>query len=303
MQSEFSNMKDEIVSSFKSGDMLQKLIYINLGVFVVVGLIGVAQFLFRVESSWLTYLEFPASFTSFLCRPWTIVTFMFLHEGFIHLIINLLMLYWFGKIFMQLYHVQRDLTGLYLLGGVGGALFYMMAYNIFPQFSDKVEYSVLLGASASVMAIVVAVAVTSPNYLIKLLFFGDVKLKWVAFVSVLISLLNVASGNAGGEISHLGGAFAGFMFAYQYKKGVNITKWINNCVDWCVNIFSKRPRMKVASGSGTYAGRNGSDYDYNLRKRQQDENVNRILEKIKRGGYDSLTNEEKHELFKAGQRK
>lgn len=302
MQSEFSNMKDEVVSSFKNGDMLLKLIYINLGVFVVVGLVGVIQFLFSIESSWLSYLRFPASFTEFLFKPWTVITFMFMHAGFIHLIINLLMLYWFGKIFMQLYHVQRDLSGLYLLGGICGAFFYMLAYNIFPKLAVGVDCSSLIGASASVMAIVVAVAVASPNYPIRLMFFGEVKLKWIAFVSVLISLLNVSSGNAGGEISHLGGAFVGFLFAFQYKKGVNITKWINGCVDWCVNIFSKRPKMKVASG-GSSAYRTESDYDYNRRKKQQDENVNRILEKIKRGGYDSLTTEEKHELFKAGQRK
>jgi len=273
------------------------LIYINLGVFVVVGLINVALMLFAVKSYWINYLMLPADLGKLLYTPWTIISYMFLHTGFIHLIFNVLMLYWFGKIFMSFF-AQRDLVGLYLIGGIAGGVLYILAYHTFPVFAGKIEGSYLLGASASVLAIIVAAGVTSPDYTVRLLIFGDVRLKWIAVAGVLISLLNVASSNAGGEIAHLGGALAGYIFAVRYKKGSNITDGTNRFLDNLVDMFRKKPTLRVTH-KRTFAD---PDHEYNLRKKQENDNIDRILEKIKKGGYESLTKDEKQELFRASQR-
>jgi membrane associated rhomboid family serine protease len=288
-------IKEEIKYSFKEGSTLTKLIYVNLGVFVLIGLTIAILTLFRINTSWVNYLMLPASFDTFIRTPWTIITYMFLHTGFIHIIFNILMLYWFGKIFLQFFS-QRDLVGLYLIGGVGGGILYIVSYNIFPFFAESIGHSYLLGASASVMAIIVAVAATSPNYPIRLLFFGEIRLKWIALVAVLVSLLNITSTNAGGEIAHLGGAIVGYLFSVSYKKGTNITTWLNRLLDKLVNLFKKKSKLKITHQ------RPMTDEDYNLQKKRENDNIDRILEKIKKGGYESLTKEEKQDLFKASRK-
>jgi len=288
-------IKEEIRNSFKEGSTLTKLIYINLGLFVVVGLTNVIMMLFNIYSDWTHYLMLPASLGTLLYTPWTIVSYMFFHTGFIHLIFNVLILYWFGKIFMNFFS-QRDLVGLYLIGGFLGGIFYILAYNIFPLFSEKIDGSYLLGASASVLAIIVAVAVAAPDFRVRMLFFGEIRLKWIAVAGVVISLLNVASSNAGGEIAHLGGALAGYIFAVRYKKGDNITDGLNRFLDYFVVLFRKKPVLRVTHR------RPMTDHEYNLQKKQENDNIDRILDKIKKGGYEALSKEEKQELFRASQR-
>ncbi len=288
-------IKEDIHNSFKEGTTLTKLIYINLGVFLVIGLAASILELFKINPDWTNFFMLPADLTRLLHTPWTIVSYMFAHTGFIHLLFNVLMLYWFGRLFLSFFS-QKDLVGLYLIGGVFGGVFYILAYHTFPLFADKIHGSYLLGASASVLSIIVAVAVTAPDYPIRLLFFGEVRLKWIAIIGVLLSLLNVSSSNAGGEIAHLGGAVAGYIFAANYKKGNNITAWINRMLDKLVDLFKRKPKLKVTHQ------RPMNDQEYNLRKKQENDNIDRILEKIKRGGYESLSKEEKQDLFRASQR-
>jgi len=289
------SIKDEIQNSFKEGTTLTKLIYINLGVFLIIGLAATILELFKINPSWINFFMLPADLTTLLHTPWTIISYMFAHTGFIHLLFNVLMLYWFGKIFLSFFS-QKDLVGLYLIGGVFGGVFYILAYHIFPLFADKIAHSYLLGASGSVLAVVVAVAVTAPNHSIRLLFFGEVRLKWIAVIAVALSMLNASSSNAGGEIAHLGGAFAGYLFATSYKKGNNITNRINRILDKLVDLFKKKPKLKVTHQ------RPMNDQEYNLKRKQENDHIDRILEKIKRGGYESLSKEEKQDLFRASQR-
>ena len=288
-------IKEEIRDSFKEGTTLTKLIYINLGVFMVVGLIAGILTLFNINSGWTYFLMLPADFGTLSHTPWTIISYMFSHTGFIHLLFNVLMLYWFGKIFMEFFS-QKDLVGLYLIAGIAGGIFYLLAYHTFPFFAEKIAGSYLLGASASVLGIIVAVAVTAPNYPVRLVLIGEIRLKWIAIAGVVISLLNVASSNAGGEIAHLGGAFAGYIFAVRYQKGNNITNWVNRLLDNLVDLFRKKPELKVTHR------RPMTDQEYNLKKKQENDNIDRILEKIKKGGYESLSKEEKQELFRVSQK-
>ena len=288
-------IKEEIRKSFKEGTTLTKLIYINLGLFIIVGLTAAIMQLFNIDSEWTKLLMLPAGIKTLSHTPWTIISYMFFHKGFIHLLFNVLMLYWFGKIFIEFFS-QKDLVGLYIIGGITGGIFYILAYHTFPFFAEKIVGSYLLGASASVLAVIVAVAVTAPDYPVRLVLIGEIRLKWIAVAGVVISLLNVASSNAGGEIAHLGGAFAGYIFAIKYKKGSNITAWINILLDKSIDLFRKKPTLRVTHQ------RPVTDQEYNLKKKQENDNIDRILDKIKKGGYESLSKEEKQELFRVSQK-
>ena len=295
------NFISDLKNNFHRGNISLQLIYINVGIFVVTTLISVFLMLFNWDAtSWLQYLELPAWLPLFLKQPWSLVTYMFLHAGALHLLFNMLWLYWFGQLFLSLYSA-RHFRGLYILGGLCGGLLYMLAYNVFPYFSNYLYGSFLLGASASVLAIVVATAVRSPEYRVNFMFIGAVRLKYVALFVVLTDLLFVTSGNGGGHIAHLGGALAGWWFARSLQKGMDITGWINKVFDALsggiqIKRPAKKPKMKVEKGG------KAADYEYNARKKQQSEEIDRILDKLKKSGYSSLTTEEKKRLFDASKR-
>ncbi len=289
-----NNIKDEIIASFKHGTTLTKLIYINLGVFLLVNIALVILQLFQAQTNWLYQLMLPGSPQTMIRQPWSLLTYMFLHQGFIHLLFNILTLYWMGKIFLE-YASQHALVGLYVLGGILGGLFYMLGINIFPLFANSGITFHLLGASASVMAVTVATAVFSPDRPIRLMLIGEVKLKWMALAFVVISLLQMSAENAGGQMAHVGGAVAGFIFAKRYMAGKDITEWINKIIHKTVNFFHQfggQPKMRA-----TYNKRTESDHDYNYRKRQENDKIDKILDKIKSSGYDSLNDDEKKQLF------
>lgn len=284
---------DEIKSSFRLGSNLTRLIYINLGVFLVFALLRVFLFMAGSPSGWITsVLAVPADIHSLMVRPWTIVTYMFYHKEFLHILFNLLWLYWFGQLFLQFF-AQRQLTWVYLLGGISGALLYILAFNLLPPFKGYAEKSLALGASASVLAVVIAVSTLQPNFTVYLLFLGAVRLKYLALATVVIDIISIPVSNAGGHIAHLGGALFGFLYVVMLRKGTDLAKPFYHLASIK---FPKRNRMKV-----TYRSHN-ADYDYNYRKAQKQKQVDDILDKIARSGYDSLTKEEKDILFKANNR-
>ncbi|MFP3859841.1 MAG: rhomboid family intramembrane serine protease [Bacteroidales bacterium] len=285
----------QIKDTFKRGNALIKLIYINLAVFIFIKLIQVFAFLFDfsgIASQLIPWLAVPADVSVLLTRPWTLFTYMFLHEQFFHILLNLLWLYIFGRIFLM-YLNQKRILSLYLTGGISGALLYIIAFNLFPAFSDMVPMAVALGASASVMAIVIATAVLVPDFTIYLLFLGPVKLKYIAIVSIVIDVLSIAGSNAGGHIAHLGGALFGYLYIAQYKKGKNLTYGFDRFMDSIFSLFKPKPKIRV-----TYK-KPKTDIEYNKEKVKKQEKINQILEKISKNGYDSLTKEEKEFLFRA----
>lgn len=255
----------DLKNSFNKGNIYIQFIYINVGVFIVTSLLGILWMLFNRNGAFvLQYLELPAWTLQFVKQPWSLLTYMFMHAGILHLLFNMLWLYWFGQMFLSLFSAKH-FRGLYLLGGICGGLLYMIAYNVFPYFSDSLYYSYLLGASASVLAIVVATAVRAPEYRVNFMFIGTVRLKYVALFMVVTDLLFMTSGNAGGHIAHLGGALAGWWFASGLSRGHDATSWINRCLDCFSEGLSfrrqsKKPKMKV------HYGDKAKDYDYNARK-------------------------------------
>lgn len=289
----FTNLK----RTFQSGNILAKLIYINVGLFILIRLGGVIWVLFNVPGlPFLRYLQFPSSPELFLYQPWTIVTYMFTHFDFLHILFNMLWLYWFGGLFLTFFS-ERQLGGLYLLGGFAGAVLFMIAYNVFPYFRAMAPYSFLMGASASVMAVVFAVSFYKKDLEIGLLLIGRVKLIYLALFTFVIDLLAITSSNAGGHIAHIGGALFGIWFASRIREGKDLTAPMNRVIDWVVNMGKRKPKMKV-----TYHKRTETDYEYNARKHQETVDLDAILDKLKRSGYESLSADEKKKLFNASKK-
>ncbi len=281
---------------FRSGDVLAKLIYINVGLFVVIRLVWLVCLMMNVaDISFLRYLQMPSSPELLLRRPWTLVTYMFTHFDALHILFNMLWLYWFGSLFMRFFSA-RQLGGLYVLGGVAGAALFMLMYNVLPYFRASASVGLLMGASASVMAIVFAVAFYKKDLEINLLFLGRIKLIYLAVLTIAIDFLAMTQSNAGGHIAHIGGALLGVWFARRIGEGKDLTAPVNRLIDGVVNLFKRKPKMKV-----TYR-RMETDYDYNAHKRREAEHIDAILDKLKRSGYESLSSDEKKQLFDAGRK-
>jgi len=229
---------------------------------------------------------------------------MFLHFDFIHILFNLLWLYWFGKMFLN-YFDEKKLLGIYLLGGLSGAFLYIAGYNLFPAFSEVAPHGILLGASASIIAIVVATAVYAPNLSVNLLLissiFGPIRIVWIALVSVIIYVLGITGTNAGGNLAHLGGAVWGFVYMAQLKKGKDITARFNQFLGSLPSFLKRRKKLRVTHRADNT--RKMDDWEYNRKKKAEKEFINEILDKISQSGYESLTRSEKELLFKLGGKK
>ena len=290
----------DLKESFRRGNIYIQLIYINVGGFVLTTLTEVILQLFnRSLGGMFEWLELPASLSRFIVQPWSILTYMFMHAGVLHILFNMLWLYWFGALFLNFFSAKH-LRGVYILGGICGGILYMAAYNILLFFLPMSEYSFLLVASVSVLSIVAATAYREPNYPIRLFLFGTIRLKYLALIVVGMDILFITSSNAGGHIAHLGGALAGLWFAASLSKGTDITSWINKFLDSIISLFSfkpRKPKMKVHYGTDKQ-----KDYNYNARKKAQSDEIDRILDKLKKSGYESLTTEEKKSLFDASKR-
>ena len=291
----------DLKRGFLRGNIAVQFIYVNVGIFVVTTLISVLWMLFKLDGTfWLKYMELPAWIPDFLTQPWSLFTYMFLHADILHLLFNMLWLYWFSQLFLYFFSA-RHFRGLYLLGGLLGGIFFLISYAVFPYFEDKSPYAYLLGASASVLAIVVATAVREPEYSVKFMFLGSIRLKYVALLVVVTDLLFITSSNGGGHVAHLGGALAGWAFAYGLQRGTDITAWLNKGLDAVEQLFKrspkpKKPKMKV------HMGGRAQHQNYQAAQKPNSEEVDRILEKLKQSGYTNLTTEEKKTLFDASKR-
>jgi len=289
------NIIDNIKHTFRQGNSIIRLIYINAAVFLLLNSVQIVLLLFKIQGSFiLPYLAIPADLKLLLYRAWTPLTYMFLHESFWHLLFNMLTLFWFGKIFLM-YFSEKQLVGLYLIGGLLAALFYVVAFNLFPYYEPLIPVSLLLGASGSIMAIIVATAIQSPNMELQLLFFGGVKLKYIALAAVLMSFFGITSDNGGGQLAHLGGALAGYFFIVSLRQGKDITGGLNRILDAIFDLF--RPRKLKVKPNPNRKQSPMNDGEFNRNKAKKMTEIDRILDKIKTSGYESLSAEEKKRLF------
>lgn len=287
------NFIDQLKYRYKNGNTLFRLIYINVGVFLVVALVSIFFQLFKINAVDLTkWFSMPSNLSQLAKYFWTPLTYMFYHEKFLHILFNMLVLFWFGQLFLM-YYSEKQLFSLYILGGLSGAAFYLLGYNLIPYYEAAAYYSLLMGASGSILAILVASGVRAPNMEMRLLLLGPVKLKWIAIATVLISLFGLTSANAGGEIAHLGGALAGYLFVISERKGKDITLFITKIINFFVNLFQPKPKVVRPK----FHAQKMSSEEYNQKKANDEKEIDRILDKIKTSGYESLTAEEKKLLF------
>lgn len=291
---------DDIKATFRNGNSLTRLIYVNIAVFLFITITGIIGFLLNnteIVNQTIRFLSVPSSLQTLLVRPWTLITYMFTHKELLHILVNLLWLYWFGKIFLE-YLDQKKLVAVYLLGGIAGGFTYVISYNIFPAFQGIVGESIpLLGASASVMAIVVAIAVYVPDYTVYLFLLGKVKIKYIALGIFIFTSVMDFSVNSGGKLAHIGGAVLGYFYTLSYRQGHDFGKGINKIFDFFVTLLKPRKKLKVTHKKVA------DEYEYNKTKAEHQKEINKILDKISKGGYDSLTKAEKDTLFRESQKK
>lgn len=287
---------DDIKQYFRTGGALNQLIMINLGVYVLFLVLRILSFLLQVNlsDSFIDFTALPSDLLRLATRPWTLVSYMFLHEGFMHILFNMLWLFFGGQLFLQ-YFGGRRLISTYLIGGLLGGFLYVLFYNLFPAFSDVVAISTNRGASAGVMAVIFAIATYNPRFPVRLFFVLTVPLWGIAIVALLTDLIALGDGNnAGGSIAHLGGALFGYLMANTYKKGNDLTEGFSSILDRLANLRKPKSKLKTV-----YSG--GSKRKASPKSTGSDEaKLNRILDKISKSGYDSLSKDEKDHLFKFG---
>ncbi len=298
----FESIFDDLKHAIRSGNMMTRIILLNVGVFVLLNLIAVfsggfssSLFLFFKEN-----LSISSQFIEILRHPWTIVTHMFTHLGLFHVGMNMLMLYWFGRIVGDFLGDERFLP-LYILGGLFGALVYVLTAQFLPSAGAG---SYAFGASAAVMGFVFVAASLSPDYQINLVFIGPVKLKWIAVVLLFLDIIGTIGSNSGGAFGHIGGAIFGMVYVYYLRQNIDFTKPLQNFFayfDWSKeNKRTMKPKsefIKVVHkdlNKPKPAKKSGFIYD---QKR-----IDSILDKINKEGYDSLSSEEKEILYNASKK-
>ena len=280
---------NDIKFRYKKGNIVEKLIYINIAVFIITNLSNLFLKSPKTELNFIVkWFSLDDSFTALFTKPWTIISYGFLHADFLHILMNLIVLYFIGNLFVQ-YFTQKQLLNFYILGTLFGGLLYLISQNYFPLFEG--ENSILVGASAGVSAIFIGIATYLPNYQLKLRFIGFVKLWHLAAIWIGLDLLALTGGNAGGHFAHLGGSLFGFLYVNQ-ASNKEIKIW-----DKLASFFkTKKKPLKTVYKSPK---RNSNTVKNTSLNQQQ---IDIILDKISKSGYDTLTKEEKEFLFKQGKK-
>jgi membrane associated rhomboid family serine protease len=303
----FSSIWDDLKREYEYGNMVSRLVIINVGIFFAYCVIYFLIYLFTQGKGQILFENFissnfalPTDLRAFIWKPWSLFTHFFLHQGFGHILWNMVSLYFFGTIFGDLLGDQRVLP-LYILGGLAGAITIFISKLFLPNIG---EYA--LGASASIMAIVLATGLKAPNYLIRLILIGDVKLKYIVLVIILLDMIGASSVvNSGGHLAHLGGAFMGYLYTSNLNNGRDLAAPVNRILDKIILFYQTITGKNKKKP--TVAHRN-FDNPPRERKKQNtngvsQDKIDKVLEKIKEKGYDSLSDEEKQMLFNASREK
>lgn len=275
-----TNILEDIKNKvFKSGNPVFLYIGINVALFIVTALLGVF-FDFAGQKGFIkglvdNYLAFPSNPNHWLTHIYTIISYQFFHADVFHILFNMIWLYWMGQLFLD-FVKPRQFHFVYLVGGIIGVVFFALIYNLVPYYAGR--NATIIGSSAAVSAVLVACATLVPNYSIRLMFLGNVKIKFLVLAFILLDILGTTGTNAGGSLAHLGGALFGFVYIKLLQNGTDLS-----------SVFKKKPKLKVV--------RNDTFKPKNTGVNQKD--VDAILDKISQSGYDKLTKEEKETLFKA----
>lgn len=298
---------------YKSLPIYGKIIYITICVYLLTQLWQLGCLLFVVSGyQWQSLLALPANVNDLLMHPWTLLTYMFCHadigQNLFHIIFNMLWLWWFGQLFVR-YHTSRQLLWLYLMGGILSGMFFVLVYNLFPYFLYERDHAYIVGASGALMALMGAVYMqpaqqVGVNLIIRTL---TTSTRTLTAIIMALTLFNGSTANAGGMVCHIGGAIFGLIYGHYYSRGKDITafasRWAQGIGQWFKQLG--KPQMKATRGGrrDPIGAEKMRDMDYNADRRQRQEVIDAILDKISKTGYDQLSAEEKQTLFEASKRK
>lgn len=295
---------DDIKMEYRIGGVVQRLIFWNVGLFIIpliifsllrLGGVVLPAFDWTIggTGNWFSISSNPADL---LWKPWSVFTYAFLHNDFLHLFFNMLWLFFVGRLFLTFF-TQKQFFGLYVLASVFAGLIFIGSYQMIPILKGSV--APMVGASGAIMAILVATAVYAPQYQVRLMLIGTVRLWHIAGVFIVLDLIDVSVSNSGGHIAHLSGALFGFAYIKLLQNGTDLSKGVSVIIDFFANLFKPRkstPFKKVHRNPAPQQTRTAPKPVKDMTQQQIDE----ILDKISRSGYDSLTKEEKDFLFKVG---
>jgi len=268
----------KLINEFKNANILYKLIYLNVGIFLLYNILSVISSLFILDvGPSLEKLILPSNTSTLIKQPWSIISYMFFHKTFIHLLFNMIWLHFAGKLFLD-YFNEKQFFSTYILGGICGGILFILSFNYLPAFEIANQNAKAMGASASVLAIMFAISTHIPNYRIQIPFIGMIKIKYLALSLIILDVISIPKGNAGGHIAHIGGALFGYIYAKQLNKGIDISKNLYQLINIVSlkNIFKKQNKTK-----------------------KNQTKIDTILEKISKSGYSSLNKQEKEILFNA----
>ena len=284
--------KQELIYKYKTLNIAEKLIAINVVVFI---LFGLGTFLFQ-SSLLYDWFVLSKDVSTFIFKPWSILSYSFIHQGFFHLLMNMLMLYYVSRLFLNLYSAKMFLN-IYLLGALVGGVVFLLSYNLFPAFQNQASF--LVGASASVMAVLIFISAAMPNMEVSIFTFR-IKLWHIGLFFVVKDLIQIPLGNSGGHIAHLGGSLLGYIYASQLNKGNDIGKGFERVLDKISSYFNSNRKTNLKTVHKTKSQRKASDNSVLQKKRIKQEKIDAILDKISKSGYESLSKEEKSFLFQSG---
>ena len=300
---------EEVKHQFYYGGMTVKLIFINLLVFLFVGLVSVlgglmqGEFKSFIKEFNTTVFALDTNISEAIVKPWGLITSIFAHFSFMHLLLNMLMLYFVGKAFEQLFS-QKRLLYTYILGGLLGGIFEILAHTFFPIFAHETK-TVIVGASGSVMAIFMALAFYRTSTEVSLFGIFPIKLIYLACIYLVMNLFSLSKPDGTAHFAHIGGAVLGIVSIQNINSSKNIISLFERLIQSIKNIFSritskKQPKFTIHQG-GSARGGVKTDEEYNYDKKQRQLKVDVILDKIAKSGYESLSKSEKEFLFKQSQ--
>ena len=271
-------LKNKINLYISGLNIVEKIILFNITVYLLPFVLKTVLFLFNIKGlSIVNWFTIDATLSEFILKPWSILTYGFIHGSFSHIFWNMLILYYFGSILKNIFG-EKLILNLFLSGIVLGGLTYLISYNLFPVF--KGVKSVMIGASAGVMSVLFFLAAYDPQYRIRIIFF-DIKILYIALFLFFYDIIQIPLNNSGGHIAHIGGALWGYYYSVKYNNGSDLVNSI-------LSYFKKNTNNKSSVKSKT------DNKSFNQDK------IDEILDKISDSGYDSLTKSEKEYLFKVG---
>jgi len=289
------NFRENLFFRFQQFNVAEKLIAFNVIFFVLPLLVNTFLFLFKIPiDSYTVWFELSSSFSELVFKPWTLISYSFLHSGFFHLFFNMYIFLFTSRLFLNLFK-SNSLLNVYFLGVIFGGLLFLFSYNFFPAFENSKPY--MIGSSAGVMSLLIFMSTYSPNLEVRLIIF-NVKLLYIGIAFMMLDVIQIPYGNAGGHIAHLGGALLGFFYANKLKNGVDIGLPFERIIFKLFNLFQfNKTKMNVAyknKSNKKFSGRNDNNSKTHQKK------IDEILDKISSSGYESLSKKEKDFLFKAG---